>query len=78
MVAKAYVQATTLAGLTPDLARHGFRSEVEAAGGRIMFGDRRYDILAVRIAPPLKVARRFRAAVTWVPVRGEMDGLETS
>lgn len=78
MVAKTYVQKAVLAGRTKLLAREHFVLDVHE--GR--YGHS-HDVRAVRFPPQFRAlpdgpTNRFRALVTWVPVRGELDGLGTA
>ena len=75
MLAKPHVESTIIAGESLSKAKNAYRRHIRESGGRTMFGDKRYKLLAIRIRPPLKCAvtyyvpERYGALVTWVPIR---------
>ena len=66
MIPTPIVEELILAGRTPGGARTMF--EVDYKRKKVRFGSPPlYMFGTIRICPPLRVPRRFRAFVTWLP-----------
>lgn len=67
MLSNPIVEELVLAALTAELAMEqctlDMETSVMATPNGVFFG-----FGTIRICPPLKVAKRFRAFVTWLPI----------
>lgn len=70
MLVNPIVEELIVAAPTAELAMERFVLEEENATLVVAGWPNDWVFGCIRICPPLKVARRFRAFVTWVPVIG--------